>query len=76
MIDHMLGGRLVFGISPGGLRSDAEVFGNLDRDRRAMFAEAIEQVLAIWRGEPSGRRCDPRLRHELAGDLRHTRTSH
>ena len=52
MIDHMLGGRFVLGISPGGLRSDAEVFGNLDRDRRAMFAEAIEQVLAIWSGEP------------------------
>ncbi len=52
MLDHMLGGRFILGISPGGLRSDAEVFGNLDRDRRAMFAEAIEQVLAIWNGEP------------------------
>jgi len=52
MLDHMLDGRFVFGISPGGLRSDAEVFGNLDRDRRAMFAEAIEQVLAIWSGAP------------------------
>jgi alkanesulfonate monooxygenase SsuD/methylene tetrahydromethanopterin reductase-like flavin-dependent oxidoreductase (luciferase family) len=52
MIDHMLGGRFILGISPGGLRTDAEVFGNLDRDRRAMFAEAIEQVLAIWSGEP------------------------
>lgn len=52
MIDHLLGGRFILGISPGGLRSDAEVFGNLDRDRRAMFAESIEQVLAIWSGEP------------------------
>lgn len=52
MLDHMLDGRFVFGISPGGLRSDAEVFGNLDRDRRDMCAEAIEQVLAIWAGEP------------------------
>jgi alkanesulfonate monooxygenase SsuD/methylene tetrahydromethanopterin reductase-like flavin-dependent oxidoreductase (luciferase family) len=51
MIDHMLDGRLMFGISPGGLLSDAEVFGNLDADRRAMFAEAIAQVLAIWSGE-------------------------
>lgn len=48
MIDHMLEGRFVFGISPGGLRTDAEVFGNLDRDRRAMFAEAIDQILQIW----------------------------
>ncbi|MBK8960193.1 MAG: LLM class flavin-dependent oxidoreductase [Proteobacteria bacterium] len=52
MLDHMLAGRFIFGISPGGLRSDAEVFGNLDKDRRAMFAEAIEQVLAIWSGTP------------------------
>ncbi len=52
MLDHMLDGRFVFGISPGGLRSDAEVFGNLDRDRREMCAEAIDQVLAIWAGEP------------------------
>ncbi|MEQ8663306.1 MAG: LLM class flavin-dependent oxidoreductase [Gammaproteobacteria bacterium] len=52
MLDQMLAGRFVFGISPGGLRSDAEVFGNLDRDRRAMFDEAIEEVLAIWSGTP------------------------
>lgn len=39
------------GISPGGLRSDAEVFGNLDKDRNAMFDECIEQVLQIWSSE-------------------------
>jgi alkanesulfonate monooxygenase SsuD/methylene tetrahydromethanopterin reductase-like flavin-dependent oxidoreductase (luciferase family) len=52
MLDHLLDGRLIFGISPGGLPSDAEVFGNLDADRGKMFVEAIDQVLAIWRGEP------------------------
>ena len=52
MVDHMAGGRLIMGISPGGLLSDAEVFGNLDADRTAMFVEAIDQVLAIWGGEP------------------------
>lgn len=51
MVDHLLDGRFLFGISPGGLRSDMEVFGNLDADRRAMFDEAIDQVLAIWAGE-------------------------
>ena len=51
MIDHLLEGRFLFGISPGGLLSDAEAFGNLDRDRTAMFVEAIDQVLAIWAGE-------------------------
>src|SRR5829696_361990 len=52
MLDHMLDGRLIFGISPGGLLSDAELFGNLDADRNAMFLEAINQVLAIWDGKP------------------------
>src|SRR5271163_1393264 len=52
MLDHMLDGRLIFGISPGGLLSDAELFGNLDADRNAMFLEAINQVLQIWEGEP------------------------
>jgi alkanesulfonate monooxygenase SsuD/methylene tetrahydromethanopterin reductase-like flavin-dependent oxidoreductase (luciferase family) len=48
MLDHMLDGRLILGISPGGLLSDAEAFGNLDADRTAMFVEAIDMVLALW----------------------------
>ena len=50
-IDHMLEGRFILGIGPGGLRSDWEVFGNLDADRNAMFVECIDQVLAIWAGD-------------------------
>lgn len=52
MIDHMLEGRFVFGIGPGGLRSDQEMMANLDRDRNAMFVESINQILAIWSGTP------------------------
>jgi alkanesulfonate monooxygenase SsuD/methylene tetrahydromethanopterin reductase-like flavin-dependent oxidoreductase (luciferase family) len=52
MLDHMLDGRLIFGISPGGLLSDAELFGNLEADRNEMFLESINQVLAIWAGDP------------------------
>ena len=51
MLDHMLDGRLIFGISPGGLLSDAEAFGNLDANRNEMFLEAINQVLEIWGGQ-------------------------
>jgi alkanesulfonate monooxygenase SsuD/methylene tetrahydromethanopterin reductase-like flavin-dependent oxidoreductase (luciferase family) len=51
MLDHMLDGRLIFGISPGGLLSDAEAFGNLDANRNEMFLEAINQVLEIWSGQ-------------------------
>ena len=52
MLDHMARGRFILGISPGGLLSDAEVFGNLDADRTAMFVEAIDQILALWAGSP------------------------
>jgi alkanesulfonate monooxygenase SsuD/methylene tetrahydromethanopterin reductase-like flavin-dependent oxidoreductase (luciferase family) len=52
MLDNLLEGRFLFGISPGGLLSDAEAFGNLDADRTAMFVEAIDHILAIWSGEP------------------------
>src|SRR5712672_2542050 len=52
MLDHMLEGRLILGISPGGLLSDAELFGNLDANRNEMFLESINQVLEIWASEP------------------------
>jgi alkanesulfonate monooxygenase SsuD/methylene tetrahydromethanopterin reductase-like flavin-dependent oxidoreductase (luciferase family) len=52
MLDHLLDGRFIFGISPGGLLSDAEAYGNLEADRNAMFVEAINQIMAIWQGEP------------------------
>jgi len=51
MLDHMLDGRLNFGISPGGLLSDAEVFDNLDADRNAMLVEGINTVLKIWEAD-------------------------
>jgi len=51
MVDHMAKGRFLFGISPGGLMSDAEVFGNLERDRTAMFLEGIDFILKIWSGD-------------------------
>ncbi|CAM5205236.1 Limonene 1,2-monooxygenase [Castellaniella defragrans] len=52
MLDHLLEGRFLFGISPGGLISDAEVFGNLDKNRNEMFVESINMILDIWSGQP------------------------
>ena len=52
MLDHLLKGRFILGISPGALPSDAEVMGNIDSDRPAMFLEAINHVLDIWTREP------------------------
>ncbi len=51
MLDHMLKGRFILGISPGGLMSDAEVFGNFGKDRNEMFLESINMVLEIWKNE-------------------------
>ncbi|HWE99884.1 MAG TPA: LLM class flavin-dependent oxidoreductase [Caulobacteraceae bacterium] len=51
MLDHMADGRFIMGISPGGLLSDAEAFGNLDANRNEMFLECINQVLEIWASE-------------------------
>ena len=51
MIDHILEGRFLFGIGPGGLRSDWEALGSLDRDRNAMFVEAIDHIIALWQGD-------------------------
>jgi alkanesulfonate monooxygenase SsuD/methylene tetrahydromethanopterin reductase-like flavin-dependent oxidoreductase (luciferase family) len=51
MLDTILEGRFVFGISPGGLPSDWEMFGNLDADRREKFAESIDLILGIWEGD-------------------------
>lgn len=52
MLDHLLNGRFILGISPGALPSDAEAYGNMDMNRPAMFLEAINQVLEIWTSEP------------------------
>ncbi|MDB5955841.1 LLM class flavin-dependent oxidoreductase, partial [Ramlibacter sp.] len=44
MLDHILKGRFIMGISPGGLMSDAEVFGNYQKNRNAIFLESINMV--------------------------------
>jgi alkanesulfonate monooxygenase SsuD/methylene tetrahydromethanopterin reductase-like flavin-dependent oxidoreductase (luciferase family) len=56
MVDTMLDGRFIFGISQGGLLSDAEMFRNLDNDRVEMFVEAIDHIIALWTEEPPYKR--------------------
>jgi len=65
MIDHLLKGRFIMGISPGGLMSDAEVFGNYQKDRNAIFLECINMVLEIWKGEAP---------YDLSGEYFHVTT--
>ncbi|HUN70433.1 MAG TPA: LLM class flavin-dependent oxidoreductase [Burkholderiales bacterium] len=66
MLDHMLKGRFIMGISPGGLMSDAEVFGNYQKDRNAIFLESINMVLDIWAKDAP---------YDLHGDYFHVSTA-
>jgi alkanesulfonate monooxygenase SsuD/methylene tetrahydromethanopterin reductase-like flavin-dependent oxidoreductase (luciferase family) len=52
MLDTLLEGRFILGVGPGGLRSDAEMFENLDADRNAIFLESMEHMIALWTQEP------------------------
>tara|TARA_B100000686_G_scaffold319330_1_gene369964 strand:- start:1996 stop:3084 length:1089 start_codon:yes stop_codon:yes gene_type:complete len=52
MIDHLTNGRFIFGIGPGGLLSDAEVFQNMEVDRNLKMIQSIEMILDIWRSDP------------------------
>lgn len=51
MVDNMLEGRFIMGISPGGLPSDWEIYENFDKERNAMFVECINHVLALWEAD-------------------------
>ena len=51
MIDQLLDGRFIWGIGPGGLPSDIEIFGNTEIDRNLKMVEVFEQVLKLWWGE-------------------------
>src|SRR5882672_12725148 len=52
MFDHLAEGRFIFGISPGALPTDSEAIGTLELDKTALFAEAIDVILAIWERDP------------------------
>lgn len=52
MMDHLLEGRFIFGVSPGALESDAEALDIRGFDRNEMFAESIGHILDIWNSDP------------------------
>ena len=49
MLDHMLKGRLLLGVSMGALPTDWEIYGSLDLNKEAMFEEAMFQILELWK---------------------------
>jgi alkanesulfonate monooxygenase SsuD/methylene tetrahydromethanopterin reductase-like flavin-dependent oxidoreductase (luciferase family) len=51
--DHLSNGRLLFGIGPGGLASDMELFDVLDGKVRAeKMMESIDIILGLWKSDP------------------------
>jgi len=52
LLDNLLEGRLILGFGAGILRSDAEALELLEADRGAMFAEALDHVIALWTRDP------------------------
>jgi alkanesulfonate monooxygenase SsuD/methylene tetrahydromethanopterin reductase-like flavin-dependent oxidoreductase (luciferase family) len=51
--DHLSKGRLMFGIGPGGLASDMELFQVLDTEYRTeRMMESIDTILRLWSQEP------------------------
>ena len=52
MFDHLSDGRFIMGVGPGGLLSDFELFGVLDKDRMEMMTEALDMMLELWAGDP------------------------
>ncbi len=53
LFDHLSGGRLLFGIGPGGLATDFELFGTQDFENRGEATiEAFDMILKLWTEEP------------------------
>ena len=53
MFDHLVGGRFIMGIGPGGLASDLEMFSlGQPEQRPQMVLESIDIILKLWRDDP------------------------
>lgn len=52
MFDQLSGGRCLFGIGPGGMASDAELFKSTPEKRGRMMIECIDAMIAIWTQDP------------------------
>ena len=51
MLDHLTRGRMMFGVGPGQLTSDAYMLGIDPDEQRRMMEESFDVVMALFRGE-------------------------
>ena len=58
MLDHITGGRTMFGAGPGQLTSDAFMLGIQPDEQRRMMEESFEVMMALFQGETVTRKTD------------------
>lgn len=58
LLDHLTKGRVMFGVGPGQLTSDARMLGIDPNEQRRMMEESLEVIMALLRGETVTRRTD------------------
>jgi limonene 1,2-monooxygenase len=51
MLDHLTRGRMMFGVGPGQLTSDASMLGIEPGEQRRMMEESFDVIMALLRGE-------------------------
>jgi len=51
MLDHLTRGRMMFGVGPGQLTSDAYMLGIEPDEQRRMMEESFDVIMALFRGE-------------------------
>src|ERR1700742_3875695 len=57
-LDHMTRGRLMFGVGPGALPSDARMIGIPVAELRRRMEESLDTIVELFKGETVTRRCD------------------
>lgn len=58
LLDHLTRGRVMLGVGPGQLTSDARMLGIDPNEQRRMMEESLEVVVALLRGETVDRTTD------------------
>jgi limonene 1,2-monooxygenase len=58
LLDHLTRGRVMFGVGPGQLTSDARMLGIEPNEQRRMMEESLDVIMALLRGETVTRRTD------------------
>lgn len=75
MLDHLTRGRMMFGVGPGQLTSDAHMIGIDPNEQRRMMEESFEVIMALFAGRTVTKKTDwfdlrdARLQHRRYSDF-------